>query len=146
MPWLTGPTSIYLQARCQVMTPLPEASTLPFSPWTRGTHVRMLFIDCSSAFNTIVPSKLVIKLRGLGLNTALCDWILKFLTAVQIGSTTSSTLTLNTTALQGCVLSPLLYSLFMHDCMATHSSNTIIKFCWRLNRHWPDHRQRWDSV
>ncbi|KAI3355088.1 hypothetical protein L3Q82_017870, partial [Scortum barcoo] len=28
----------------------------------------------------------------------------------------------------GCVLSPLLYSLFTHDCVATHSSNTIIKF------------------
>ena len=29
---------------------------------------------------------------------------------------------------QGCVLSPLLYSLFAHDCMARHNSNTIIKF------------------
>ncbi|XP_036379236.1 olfactory receptor 1509-like [Megalops cyprinoides] len=27
-----------------------------------------------------------------------------------------------------CVLSPLLYSLFTHDCKATHSSNTAIKF------------------
>ncbi|KAI3354999.1 hypothetical protein L3Q82_004799 [Scortum barcoo] len=35
---------------------------------------------------------------------------------------------LNTGAPQGCVLSPLLYSLFTHDCVATHSSNTIIKF------------------
>ncbi|XP_053266772.1 uncharacterized protein LOC128424562 [Pleuronectes platessa] len=26
------------------------------------------------------------------------------------------------------MLSPLLYSLFMHDCVATHSSNTIVKF------------------
>jgi hypothetical protein len=26
------------------------------------------------------------------------------------------------------VLSPLLYSLFTHDCMARHESNTIIKF------------------
>ncbi|KAI3369483.1 hypothetical protein L3Q82_007490 [Scortum barcoo] len=26
------------------------------------------------------------------------------------------------------VHSPLLYSLFTHDCVATHSSNTIIKF------------------
>ncbi|KAI3367345.1 hypothetical protein L3Q82_026165, partial [Scortum barcoo] len=99
----------------------------------RDTYVRMLFIDYSSAFNTIVPSKLVTKLRDLGLNsTALCDWILNFLTgrpqAVRMGSTTSSTLTLNTGAPQGCVLSPLLYSLFTHDCVATHSSNTIIKF------------------
>ena len=36
----------------------------------------MLFIDYSSAFNTIVPSKLVIKLETLGLNPALCNWVL----------------------------------------------------------------------
>ena len=29
---------------------------------------------------------------------------------------------------QGCVLSSLLYSLFTHDCVAKHNSNTIIKF------------------
>ena len=46
----------------------------------RNTYVRMLFIDCSSAFNTIVPSKLITKLRILGLNTSLCNWILDFLT------------------------------------------------------------------
>ncbi|KAL3051735.1 hypothetical protein OYC64_001881 [Pagothenia borchgrevinki] len=95
----------------------------------RNTYVRMLFIDYSSAFNTIVPSKLVIKLRDLGLNSALCDWILNFLTgrpqAVRVGNITSSTLILNTGAPQGCVLSPLLYSLFTHDCVAIHSSNTI---------------------
>jgi hypothetical protein len=27
-----------------------------------------------------------------------------------------------------CVLSPFLFSLFTHDCVATHSSNSIIKF------------------
>ncbi|KAI3372516.1 hypothetical protein L3Q82_022995 [Scortum barcoo] len=37
------------------------------------------------------------------------------------------TLTLNTGAPQGCVVSHLLYSWFMHACVATHSSNTIIK-------------------
>ena len=35
---------------------------------------------------------------------------------------------LNTGAPKGCVLSPLLYSLFTHDCVATHASNSIIKF------------------
>ena len=46
----------------------------------RNTYVRMLIIDYSSAFNTIVPSKLITKLRILGLNTFLCNWILDFLT------------------------------------------------------------------
>ena len=41
----------------------------------------MLFIDYSSAFNTKVPSKLIIKLEALGLNPALCNWVLDFLTA-----------------------------------------------------------------
>ena len=45
----------------------------------RNTYVRMLFIDYSSAFNTIVPSKLINKPRILGLNTSLCKWILDFL-------------------------------------------------------------------
>jgi gmma-aminobutyric acid receptor subunit gamma len=40
----------------------------------------MLFIDYSSAFNTIVSSKLVIKLETLVLDTALCNWVLDFLT------------------------------------------------------------------
>ncbi|KAI4884806.1 hypothetical protein NFI96_003751, partial [Prochilodus magdalenae] len=86
----------------------------------------------SSAFNTIVPSRLDIKLRDLGLNSSLCSWILNFLTdrrqVVKLAGIISSPLTLSTGAPQGCVLSPLLYSLYTHDCTARHSSNVIIKF------------------
>ncbi|KAI4905794.1 hypothetical protein NFI96_024899 [Prochilodus magdalenae] len=98
----------------------------------KNTYVRMLFVDYSSAFNTIVPSRLDIKLRDLGLNSSLCSWILNFLTdrrqVVKLAGITSSSLTLSTGAPQGCVLSPLLYSLYTHDCTARHSSNVIIKF------------------
>ncbi len=45
-----------------------------------------------------------------------------------MGNNTSSPLILNTGAPQGCALSPLLYSLYTHDCTATHSSNVIVKF------------------
>ncbi len=89
-------------------------------------------MDYSSAFNTIVPATLVAKLQTLGLNRSLCSWILDFLTGrsqvVRMGNNTSSPLILNTGAPQNCVLSPLLYSLYTHDCTATHSSNVIVKF------------------
>ncbi|KAI2647723.1 hypothetical protein H4Q32_031236 [Labeo rohita] len=69
----------------------------------KDSYVRMLFIDFSSAFNTIIPQQLINKLNLLGLNTSLC-------------------------APQGCVLSPLLFTLLTHDCTAKFSSNHIIKF------------------
>ena len=77
-------------------------STLPFPTWTKG----MIFIDYSSAFNTIVPFKLITKLRTL--NTSLCNWILDFLMGhpqvLRVGNNTSATLTLNTGPLKGACL------------------------------------------
>ena len=82
----------------------------------------MLIIDYSSVFNTIVPTKLITKMRTLVLNTSLCNWILVFLTGrprvVRVGNNTSVMLILNTGAPKGCVLRHLLYSLFMHNCVA----------------------------
>ncbi|KAI4891326.1 hypothetical protein NFI96_013317, partial [Prochilodus magdalenae] len=64
----------------------------------KNTYVRMLFIDYSSAFNTIIPAKLIPKLTDLGLNSHLCNWVLDFLTGrpqvVRVGNSFSSTLTL----------------------------------------------------
>ncbi|KAK3510918.1 hypothetical protein QTP70_025540 [Hemibagrus guttatus] len=98
----------------------------------KDTYVQMLFIDFSSAFSTIIPQHLIEKLSLLGLNTSLCNWILDFLTGrlqlVRIGNRFSSTTTLSTGAPQGCVLSPLLFTLLNHDCAAMHSLNHIVKF------------------
>ncbi|KAK3562918.1 hypothetical protein QTP86_011094 [Hemibagrus guttatus] len=96
------------------------------------SYVRMLFIDFSSAFNTIIPQHLTEKLSLLGINTSLCNWILDFLIgrpqSVRIGNSISSATTLNTGARQGCVFSPLLFTLLTHDCATMHSSNHILKF------------------
>ena len=92
--------------------------------------MRILFIDYYVQHHR--ATKLITKLRTLGLNNSLCNWILDFLTGrpqvVRVGNNTSATLILNTGAPQGRVLSPLLYSLFTYDCVAKHDSNTIIKF------------------
>ncbi|KAK7879986.1 hypothetical protein WMY93_033333, partial [Mugilogobius chulae] len=44
-----------------------------------GTYVRTLFLDYSSAFNTIRPVRLIEKLAELGIPTPTCNWILDFL-------------------------------------------------------------------
>ena len=47
-----------------------------------------------------MPTKLITKLRTLGLNTSLCNWILDVLTGhpqvVRVSNNTSATLILNT--------------------------------------------------
>ncbi|KAI4894750.1 hypothetical protein NFI96_033825, partial [Prochilodus magdalenae] len=89
-------------------------------------------LQLSSAFETIIPAKLIPKLTDLGLKSHLHNWVLDFLTGrpqvVRVGNSFSSTLTLSTGAPQGCVLSPLLYSLFTHDCVARQTTNVIFKF------------------
>ena len=45
-----------------------------------------------------------------------------------MGNNTTDTLILNTGAPQWCVLRPLLYSLFTHNCTVKHDSNNIITF------------------
>ncbi len=83
-----------------------------------GTYVRILFVDFSSAFNTIV-SLIQPKLTQLSVPTSICQWITSFLTdrqqLVRLGKYTSSTRTTSTGAPQRCVLSPLLFSLYTND-------------------------------
>ena len=98
----------------------------------KNSYVRLLFIDFSSAFNTVIPQHLVDKLRNIGISTSLCNWILDFLTdrpqTVRAGNNSSETTIINTGVPQGCVLSPLLFTLMTHDCCAKYTSNHIIKF------------------
>ena len=62
--------------------------------YTTSTVPQMMQSLLNSAFNTIVPSKLITKLRTLGLNSSLCNWIMNFLTGhpqvVSAGNNTSA--------------------------------------------------------
>ena len=99
---------------------------------TSGTYARVLFVDFNSAFNTIIPRKLFNKLILMGVERSLCVWVLDFLQdrpqSVRIGKQTSKEITLNVGAPQGCVLSPLLFSLFTNDSVSSEPSVVMIKF------------------
>lgn len=87
-----------------------------------NTYAGILFVDFCSAFNSINPCKLVNKLQVLGLQASQCLCIKDFLTNrpqhVRLGHRTSSTVVVNTGVPQGCVLGPLIFSLFTSDCVS----------------------------
>jgi len=58
-----------------------------------GTYVRILFVDFSSVFNTIIPDTLQNKLTQLSVPTSVCQWINSFMTDRQAASEAEKILT-----------------------------------------------------
>ncbi len=64
------------------------------------TYARILFVDLSSAFNTIIPDTLQKKLTQLSVPISICQWITSFLKdrqqLVRLGKLASNTCTIST--------------------------------------------------
>ena len=92
-------------------------------------YARVLFIDFSSAFNTIQPHVMVQKLKDLNVSNDIIAWVLEFLTHrrqhVKLNDSLSELVQINTGAPQGCVLSPTLYTIYTND-YRSHKNNTIL--------------------
>lgn len=78
-----------------------STSFMPSSPiWTSANYTHLLFVNYSSAFNTIIPNWLVTKLRCLGLKHSLYSWVQSFLSerpqVVKMGNITAGSKTFNT--------------------------------------------------
>ena len=125
---------------------------------SKGSYVRILFADFSSAFNTIQPHLLAQKLHAMSVNPHLSLWITNFLTnrtqsvkytascqppppstsntssknkRATVAPQTSkqtSMKTINTGAPQGTVISPFLFTLYTNNCKSNNEDNTLIKF------------------
>ena len=97
------------------------------------THARLLFVDFSSAFNTIQPLLLADRLlHHFNLDPNLIGWITDFLTnrsqCVRVNGVFSSVLSSSTGSPQGCCLSPLLFILYTYECRSSFSNRHILKF------------------
>ena len=88
-----------------------------------NTYARSLFIDFSSAFNTIIPSKLFDKIQSLGLR--IFDFLLNRPQVVKIGDNLSSSVTFLLARLRA-VYCHQCYILFLH--MIVYLVTYILKY------------------
>ena len=97
-----------------------------------GTYARVLFIDFSSAFNTMKPCILYGKLQAMVVELSLCNWILDYLCnrsqQVRVNDTLSSTTSTYIGAPQGCVLSPALFTIYTNDHRGSEPHSLVIKY------------------
>ena len=97
-----------------------------------SAYARVLFVDFSSAFNTIVPNILLKRLSELGVPYYLLSFIKAFLTDrqqyVRIGNNHSDILNCDIGAPQGCVLSPILFSIYTSFIQSKHENVKILKY------------------
>ena len=94
-----------------------------FNDWTLALNdknsVVVANIDFAKAFDTVCHSKLQCKLQSYGITGCLLNWIFSFLNGrtqqTRVGNSLSTITSLISGVVQGSVIGPLLFVLFIND-------------------------------
>lgn len=84
-----------------------------------GQYTVCLFLDLKKAFDCVNHLILIKKIIGMGFNTKIVSWIKSFLSnrlqSVKVNGITSDPLNITCGVLQGSVLGPILFKIYIND-------------------------------
>ncbi|CAH8594088.1 unnamed protein product [Schistosoma intercalatum] len=94
-------------------------------------YVRCAFLDYTSAFDSIPRQRLLNKLISVNTDSWITNWLCSYLSGREqytvFGGKSSESLLSHKGVPQGAVLSPLLFSFFLHD-LPSSTENTFVKY------------------